>query len=47
LDVRRVVAETLPSLIASQGVLLKTGFERFEAYQDAEAGEVWRYQRLL
>jgi RimJ/RimL family protein N-acetyltransferase len=40
-----VTAETLPALIASQGVLLKSGFERFETYQDAEAGEVWRFRR--
>lgn len=42
---RVVTAETLPALIASQGVLLKSGFERFQTYQDAEAGEVWRYRR--
>jgi ribosomal-protein-alanine N-acetyltransferase len=45
--VRRVLAETLPVLAGSQGVLVKAGFERFETYVDPEAGEVWRYQRAL
>lgn len=44
LGVTMVTAETLPSLIGSQGVLIKTGFRRFATYEDAEAGEIWRYR---
>ena len=39
-----VIAETLPDLVASQGVLAKTGFGRVEIRQDPEAGEIWRYR---
>ncbi len=39
-----VIAETLPSLVASQGVLLKTGFRRIEVFENPEAGEIWRYR---
>ncbi|RYD69938.1 MAG: N-acetyltransferase [Verrucomicrobiaceae bacterium] len=43
---KMVTAETLPTLTASQKVLLNSGFEHFETYQDAEVGEIWRYRRL-
>jgi [ribosomal protein S5]-alanine N-acetyltransferase len=39
-----VIAVTLPSLVASQGVLRKTGFRRFEIFEDPDAGEIWRYR---
>jgi RimJ/RimL family protein N-acetyltransferase len=40
----KVVAETLPSLVASQGVLIKTGFRRFEILEDPAVGVIWRYR---
>lgn len=42
--VTAVLAETLPGLVASQGVLGKAGFVKFEERTDPEEGEVWRYR---
>jgi len=42
--VTAVLAETLPSLVASQGVLRKAGFTKFDTYTDPDEGEVWRYR---
>ena len=42
--VTAVLAETLPSLVASQGVLRKAGFTKFATYTSPEEGEVWRYR---
>lgn len=39
-----VLADTLPALVASQGVLIKTGFRRIGNVQDPDEGEVWRYR---
>jgi RimJ/RimL family protein N-acetyltransferase len=42
--VTAVLAETLPTLVASQGVLAKAGFKQFATYTDPDEGEVWRYR---
>jgi [ribosomal protein S5]-alanine N-acetyltransferase len=42
--VSRVIADTLPTLVASQGVLSKSGFRRFETFEDPDEGEIWRYR---
>lgn len=42
--VRLVAAETLPSLVASQGVLLKCGFTWMSERLDPETGVIWRYE---
>lgn len=42
--VTAVLAETLPTFIASQGVLRKAGFRQFATRFDPEEGEVWRYR---
>ena len=39
-----VVAETLPPLVASQGVLRATGFSRVAERIDPDEGEIWRYR---
>ena len=43
-QVRLVRAHTLPTGIASQRVLLKTGFEKTGEVVDPEDGLVWRYE---
>ncbi|MEQ1770592.1 MAG: GNAT family protein [Devosia sp.] len=42
--VTAVTAQTLPSLLASQGVLAKASFRHVETVIDPEEGEVWTYQ---
>lgn len=42
--VTAVLAETLPTFLASQGVLGKAGFTKFDTRIDPEEGEVWRYR---
>jgi RimJ/RimL family protein N-acetyltransferase len=43
-EVRLVCAHTLPDGIASQRVLLKSGFEKIGEVIDPEDGLVWRYE---
>jgi RimJ/RimL family protein N-acetyltransferase len=43
-EVRLVRAHTLPGGIASQRVLLKSGFEKIGEVVDPEDGVVWRFQ---
>ena len=43
--VRRVVAETLPGLVASQGVLTRCGFVSAGTRIDPDDGEVLRFER--
>jgi ribosomal-protein-alanine N-acetyltransferase len=43
-EVRIVCAHTLPEGIASQRVLLKSGFEKMGEVVDPEDGLVWRYE---
>jgi RimJ/RimL family protein N-acetyltransferase len=42
-EVQRVIAETLPELVASQGVLRKLGFARIGG---SSGPGIWRYERL-
>ncbi len=42
--VRSIIAHTIPSLIASQGVLTKAGFIKTQVVSDPDAGELWKYQ---
>jgi ribosomal-protein-alanine N-acetyltransferase len=44
-QVRTVRAHTLPGGIASQRVLLKSGFEKIGEVVDPEDGLVWRFER--
>lgn len=39
-----VVANTLPALVASHVVLLKTGFTKIRVLHDLEEDEVWCYR---
>lgn len=39
-----IIAHTLPTLIASQGVLRKVGFKPSQTIIDPNDGEVWQYQ---
>lgn len=42
--VTAAIAETLPSLLPSQGVLLRCGFVHVSSRSEEEEGEVWRYR---
>lgn len=43
LGVAEILAETLPTLIPSQGVLNKAGFHKIGVLVDPDEGEIWRY----
>jgi RimJ/RimL family protein N-acetyltransferase len=43
-EVRTVRAHTLPEGVASQRVLLKSGFTRVGEHLDPEDGLVWRFE---
>jgi RimJ/RimL family protein N-acetyltransferase len=43
-EVRKVLAHTLPTGVASQRVLLKAGFRHVGEIVDPEDGLVWRFE---
>ena len=43
--VDKLVAETLPDLVASQGVMKKNGMVFVSAREDEDDGTVWRFER--